>query len=82
VADEGGPGPPPSPQWRVIERITFADVLGAESDNATAESIPLESLDLGRRHRLPRQIQRAIRIARRAHHPELAEHADIILAHL
>ena len=51
-------------------------------DNATAESILLESLDLGRRHRLPHQIQRAIRIARRAHDPDLAEHADIILAQL
>jgi transcriptional regulator with XRE-family HTH domain len=82
LADDDETGPPPSPQWRVIERITFADVLTSAGDNATAESILMESLDLGRRHRLPHQIQRAIRIARRAHYPELAEHADIILAQL
>jgi hypothetical protein len=72
--------PAPAPQWQVIERITYADVLATAGDHATAEAILLEAVDLGRRYRLPHQIQRAARIAQRAHRLELAQHARTTLA--
>lgn len=73
-------GPAPAPQWHVIERITYADVLATCGDIAAAEVILLEAVELGRQYRLPHQIQRASRIARRAHSIDLAEHAEVTLA--
>src|SRR5216684_1634250 len=70
----------PAPQWQVIERITYADVLTTAGDHAAAEAILLEILEPARQHRLPHQIQRAIRIAWRAHRPDLAGHAGTTLA--
>ena len=70
----------PTPQWQVIERITYADVLTAAGDDAAAEAVLLETLEAARQYRLPHQIQRAIRIARRAHRPDLAGHATTTLA--
>ena len=72
--------PAPAPQWQVIERITYADVLATAGDDATAEAILLEAVDLGRRYRLPHQIQRAARIAQRVHRLDLANHAVTTLA--
>ena len=72
--------PAPAPQWQVIERITYADVLATAGDHATAEAILLEAVDLGRRYRLPHQIQRAARIAQRVHRLDLAQHARTTLA--
>jgi len=72
--------PAPAPQWQVIERITYADVLTTAGDHAAAEAILLEILEPARQHRLPHQIQRAIRIAWRAHRPDLAGHAGTTLA--
>lgn len=72
--------PAPAPQWQVIERITYADVLTTAGDDAAAEAILLDTLEPARQHRLPHQIQRAIRIARRAHRPDLASHAGTTLA--
>jgi hypothetical protein len=71
--------PAPAPQWQVIERITYADILATTGDHAAAEGILLEAVNLGRRYRLPHQIQRAARIAQRVH-PDLAHHADVTLA--
>ena len=70
----------PAPQWQVIERITYADVLATAGDHAAAETILLEAVELGRRYRLPHQIQRAACIAQRDHHLDLARHADTTLA--
>lgn len=72
--------PAPAPQWQVIERITYADVLATVGDYAAAEAILLEAVDLGRRYRLPHQIQRAARIAQRVHRVDLARHASTTLA--
>jgi transcriptional regulator with XRE-family HTH domain len=72
----------PTPQWQVIERITYADVLGTAGDHAAAEAFLLEAVDLSRRYRLPHQIQRAARIAERAHNFDLAHQAGITLAQL
>jgi transcriptional regulator with XRE-family HTH domain len=80
LADDAVTCPAPAPQWQVIERITYADVLTTAGDHATAEAILLDTLGLARQHRLPHQIQRAIRIARRAHRPDLAGHASATLA--
>ena len=72
--------PAPAPQWQVIERITYADILATAGDHAAAGAILLEAVDLGRRYRLPHQIQRAARIAQRVHHLDLARHAGTTLA--
>ena len=72
--------PAPAPQWQVIERITYADVLATAGDHAAAGAILLEAVDLGRRYRLPHQIQRAARIAQRVHRLDLARHAGTTLA--
>ena len=74
------PAPAPAPQWQVIERITYADVLATAGDHTAAEAILLEAVDLGRRYRLPHQIQRAARIAQRVQRLELARHAGNTLA--
>jgi transcriptional regulator with XRE-family HTH domain len=71
--------PAPAPQWQVIERITYADVLAGAGDSAAAEAVLLEALGLGRLYRLPHQIQRAVRIARRVHLVDLAHYADAAL---
>jgi transcriptional regulator with XRE-family HTH domain len=71
--------PAPAPQWQVIERVTYADVLAGAGDSAAAEATLLEALDLGRQYRLPHQIQRAVRIAQRAHLADLAHYADAAL---
>lgn len=75
-------GPAPAPQWHVIERITYADVLTTCGDIAAAEVILLEAIELSRQYRLPHQIQRVSRIARRTHHIDLAEHAEMTLAQI
>jgi hypothetical protein len=72
--------PAPAPQWQVIERITYADVLATAGDHAAAGAILLEAVDLGGRYRLPHQIQRAARVAQRVHRLDLARHAGTTLA--
>lgn len=54
---------PDSPQWRIIERITVAEVLFVAGDIATSESALFEAITDAERHRLPHQIQRATRVA-------------------
>ena len=58
----GGSGPP-SPHWRVIERITTAEVLARAGDERTAETMLTAAISEAETLRLPHQIQRIIRLA-------------------
>jgi DNA-binding XRE family transcriptional regulator len=53
---------PPSPQWRVIERITSADVLSQAGDKSTASDILSGVIGEAEALRLPHQVQRVIRM--------------------
>jgi hypothetical protein len=57
------PHEPATPQWRVIEQITVAAVLFATGDATTAEPLLCDAITAAERHRLPHQIQRALRTA-------------------
>ena len=57
---EGGP---PSPHWRVIERITTAEVLARSGDEHTAETMLTAAISDAETLRLPYQVQRIIRLA-------------------
>jgi len=80
----GGPSPP-TPQWRVIERITTADVLARAGDDHTAASMLSAALSDAATLRLPHQIQRIIRLTGQpgvlAGHA-IREHARAALTHL
>jgi transcriptional regulator with XRE-family HTH domain len=54
---------PPTPQWRVIERITTADVLARAGDEHTAAGMLSAALSDAETLRLPHQVQRIIRLA-------------------
>jgi hypothetical protein len=58
-ADSG----PPSPHWRVIERITTAEVLAKTGDERTAETMLTAAISDAETLRLPHQVQRIIRLA-------------------
>jgi hypothetical protein len=53
---------PPTPQWRVIERITTADVLARAGDEHTAAAMLSAALTDAETLRLPHQVQRIIRL--------------------
>ena len=53
---------PPSPHWRVIERITTAEVLARAGDERTAESMLTAAISAAETLRLPHQVQRVIRL--------------------
>jgi len=53
---------PPTPQWRVIERITTADVLARAGDEHTAADMLSVALSDAGTLRLPHQVQRIIRL--------------------
>ncbi len=53
---------PPTPQWRVIERITTAGVLAAAGDEHTAARMLAAATVQAETLRLPHQVQRIIRI--------------------
>jgi transcriptional regulator with XRE-family HTH domain len=53
---------PPTPQWRVIERITTAEVLARAGDQRTAESMLSAAVDDAEALRLPHQVQRIIQL--------------------
>nr|MDQ2874419.1 XRE family transcriptional regulator [Actinomycetota bacterium] len=72
--------PAPSPQWAVIERITTADALMTAGDDGPAEELLRIAVDDARGHYLPHQIQRVIRIARRAGLHDLLRHARDAIA--
>jgi hypothetical protein len=50
-----------SPQWRIIEQITVAEVLLADGDVATAEAALHDAVADAERYRLPHQLQRVLR---------------------
>ena len=56
---------PPTPQWRVIERITTADVLARAGDEQTSADMLSAAIGDAETLRLPHQIQRIIRLAQR-----------------
>jgi len=56
---------PPTPQWRVIERITTADVLAKAGDEHTAASMLTAAVSDAEALRLPHQVQRIIRLTTR-----------------
>ena len=58
-----GDSGPPSPHWRVIERITTAEVLARAGDEHTAETMLTAAISDAETLRLPHQIQRIIRLA-------------------
>ena len=55
-----------APQWRIIERVTAAEVLIAGGDTDAAAQTLDVAIAAAHVHRLPHQIQRAIRAARKA----------------
>ncbi|NIL55673.1 helix-turn-helix transcriptional regulator [Salinispora arenicola] len=70
---------PTSPQWRIIEQITIAEVLLAAGDVTTGESTLHDAIGGGERHRLPHQLQRAARVAQ-GHCPTVVEAASAALS--
>jgi transcriptional regulator with XRE-family HTH domain len=56
---------PVAPQWQIIERVTAGQVLLAAGEPDGAEETLRAALDAAESHRLPHQIQRAIRAADR-----------------
>ena len=59
------PHEPVSPQWRIIEQITVAEVLFAAGDIHAGESSLQDAIGDADRYRLPHQLQRAGRLANR-----------------
>lgn len=53
---------PPTPQWRVIERVTTADVLARVGDERAAAGMLSAALSDAETLRLPHQVQRIIRL--------------------
>ncbi|MEV1173925.1 helix-turn-helix transcriptional regulator [Nonomuraea sp. NPDC049784] len=54
-----------APQWRAIERVTVAEAFSVASDASSAETALRQSILTAEALRLPHQIQRAMRTARR-----------------
>jgi transcriptional regulator with XRE-family HTH domain len=54
---------PPTPQWRVMDRITTADVLASAGEGRTAATMLAGAVRDSEILRLPHQVQRIIRIA-------------------
>jgi hypothetical protein len=76
---------PPTPQWRVIERITTADVLARAGDEQTAADMLSAAIGDAETLRLPHQIQRIIRLAQRPGvltEPAVREQAQVALTRL
>ena len=77
---------PPAPQWRVIERITTADVLASAGDARTAVEVLAGTVRDAEALRLPHQMQRIIRLAQqpaiRSAGQHLGEQAKVALLRL
>ncbi len=67
-----------SPQWAVIRDITVASVMFTADSDSTAAPLLERAIASAVQLRLPHQIQRAQRVARR-HRPELVAHAADLL---
>lgn len=57
---------PPTPQWRVIERVTTADLLARAGDEHAAAGMLSAALSDAETLRLPHQVQRIIRLTDQA----------------
>jgi hypothetical protein len=53
---------PPTPQWRIIERVTTADMLARAGDEHSAASMLAAAISDAETLRLPHQVQRVIRL--------------------
>jgi hypothetical protein len=73
---------PVAPQWHIIERVTAGEVfLAAGEQDAAQEAIHL-AVTSAEAHRLPHQIQRAVRAATSGGLPEVADAGHSALARL
>ncbi|SFQ28635.1 helix-turn-helix domain-containing protein [Amycolatopsis rubida] len=61
----GSAGEPAAPQWRVIEAVTTGEVLAATGDRDGSAEALRAAIATAEQRRLPHQLQRAIRAARR-----------------
>ncbi|MFI6030726.1 helix-turn-helix domain-containing protein [Amycolatopsis magusensis] len=75
-------GESPAPQWAVIDRVTTGEILGAIGEHDAAATTLRDAIDLAERHRLPHQLQRAIRAADRGDHPDISGHGSEALDRL
>ncbi|MFC8042838.1 helix-turn-helix transcriptional regulator [Nocardia sp. NPDC057353] len=66
------PGVPAAPQWRIIEQITSGEVMAMTGEPDTAASLFRDAVLSAEQHRLPHQVQRAIRSTVRAGMHDLA----------
>ena len=77
---------PPAPQWRVIERITTADVLVSARDARAAVEVLAGTVRDAEALRLPHQMQRIIRLAQQSAicsaDQHLSEQAQVALLRL
>ncbi|MFD8780975.1 helix-turn-helix domain-containing protein [Kitasatospora sp. NPDC059599] len=73
-------GPAATSQWRIIAAITAGEVLLRKGDPVGATQQLGSAIDGATLHRLPHQLQRAVRAGRRL--PEVREQADEALARL
>jgi transcriptional regulator with XRE-family HTH domain len=64
---------PPTPQWRVIERITTANVMASSGDAGAAAGMLATAITDAETLRLPHQVQRVIRLT--THSPRFAGQA-------
>jgi transcriptional regulator with XRE-family HTH domain len=82
VADSAPLADPPSVAWEIIERITRADVLEATGERNRAQELLGVAVEAAARHRLPHQIQRAVRTAHRGGLTELVDHGRTALGEI
>lgn len=73
---------PVAPQWHTIERVTAGEVLLAARQQDGAEEALRTALVAAETHRLPHQIQRTIRAARRGGLEDLLTDGHTVLARL
>jgi hypothetical protein len=62
LAAHDAAGAAPTPQWRVIERVTSPNVLSQAGDKSTASDILSGAVSDAETLRLPHQVQRVIRM--------------------
>lgn len=71
---------PAAPQWHIIERVTTGQTLTLAHETTAAETAFSQALHAAEHHRLPHQIQRAVRALSTAGMHALAEEARAALA--
>lgn len=73
---------PSAPQWHIIERVTAGRIHLAAGDCDGASEALRTALTAAEAHRLPHQVQRAIRVARAGRLAELASDGQDVLSRL